>query len=74
MCDILIFGRDQKEHDSRLHAMLRRLLDANVTLNGKLETSVPELKYIGHFVGSDGVKIDFQKLSNNRDESAISLR
>ena len=58
MDDILIIGSDQQEHDSRLHAVLRRLMDANVTLNSKLEISVPELKYIGYLVGSNGVKID----------------
>ena len=43
-CHILVIGRDQQEHDSRLHAMLRRLQKANETLNDKLEISVPELK------------------------------
>ena len=38
-------------------------MDANVTLNSKLDISVPELKFLGHLVGSDGVKIDHQKLS-----------
>ena len=63
MDDILIVGHDQQEHDSRLHAVLRRLMDANVTLNGTLEISFPELRYVGYLVGSDGVKIDLQKLS-----------
>ena len=63
MDDILKVGRDQQEHDSHLHAVLRRLMDTNVTLNNKLEVSVPELKYAGYVVGSDGVKIDPQKLS-----------
>jgi hypothetical protein len=38
--EILVVGRDQQEHDSRLHAVLRRLRDANVTLNDKCEVSV----------------------------------
>ena len=32
--DLLIYGKDQAEHDIRLHAAPRRLEDANVTLNG----------------------------------------
>ena len=36
MDNVLIVARDQQEYDSRLHAVLRRLLDANVTLNSKL--------------------------------------
>ena len=55
--DILIAGHDQQEHDSRLHAVLRRLMDA-YKFNSKLEIFVWELNYIGHIVGSDGVKID----------------
>ena len=35
--DIVVIGRDQQEHDSRLHTVLHRLQGANVTLNGKLE-------------------------------------
>ena len=29
--DILVIDRDQQEHNSRLHAVLRRLQEANVT-------------------------------------------
>ena len=50
--DILVIGRDQQEHDSRLHAVLCRLQEANMTLNDKLEISVPELKYVGHLVSA----------------------
>ena len=38
-------------------------MNANVTLNSKLEISVPELKFVEHLVSSDGVQIDPQKLS-----------
>ena len=37
--NILVIYRDQKEHDSRLHVVLRHLQEANVTLNDKLEIS-----------------------------------
>ena len=33
--DKLVFGKDQAEHDSRLHAVLKCLCNANVTLNDK---------------------------------------
>ena len=33
--DILIFGKDQAEHDTRLYAALKRLQEAKVTLNGE---------------------------------------
>ncbi|XP_011410333.1 PREDICTED: uncharacterized protein K02A2.6-like [Amphimedon queenslandica] len=33
--DIIIFGKNQKEHDSRLHAALKKIQAAGVTLNEK---------------------------------------
>ena len=61
--DILVINRDQQEHDSRLHAVPRRLQKANVTLNDKLEISVPELKYIGYVVSAIVIKPDTQKIA-----------
>jgi hypothetical protein len=46
--DVLIFGKDQAEHDQRLEAVLQRLCDENITLNDKCEFSKQELKYVGH--------------------------
>ena len=59
--DILDVGRNKQEHDSRLHAVLRRLQEANVILNNKI--SVPELKYVGHLVSAAGIKPDTQKIA-----------
>ena len=61
--DILVFGRDQTEHDDRLHAVLQRLLGAGVTLNDKCVLSVPELKFVGNIVGKNGVRADPDKIS-----------
>ena len=43
--------------------MLHRLQEANVTLNDKLEISVPELKHVGHLVSAAGIKLDTQKIT-----------
>ena len=43
--------------------MLRCLQEVNVTLNDKLEISVPELKYVGHLVSAAGIKPDMQKIA-----------
>ena len=32
--DILVFGKDQQEHDDRLCAVMKRLQEAGLTLNG----------------------------------------
>ena len=61
--DILVIGRYQQEHDRRLHAVLRRLQAANVTLNDKLEISVPKLKYVGYLVSAAGIKPNTKKIA-----------
>ena len=61
--DILFISRDQQEHDSRLHVVLRRLQEAYVILNDKLKISVPALRYIGHLVSAASIKPDTQKIA-----------
>lgn len=66
--DILVFGRDQKEHDSRLTAALQRVRDAGVTLNrDKCEFSKSRLTFLGHIVDKDGISADPEKTSAIRD-------
>ena len=43
--------------------MLRRLQKTNVTLNDKLEISVPDLKYFSHLVNAAGIEPDTQKIA-----------
>ncbi len=61
--DVLIFGKDQAEHDARLHAVLRRLRDAHVTLNDKCEFSKLRIKYAGHVITGDGISPDPERVS-----------
>ena len=61
--DILVYGTTHKEHDQRLDAVLRRLSNANVTLNAeKCEFNVQSVKFLGQIVGSDGIKPDPDKI------------
>ena len=49
--DIIVHRRDQVQHDERLHAVLKRLAEANVTLNlAKCEFSVTKVKVLGYVV------------------------
>ena len=42
--DLLVWGRDQEEHDARLHGVLQRLEKAGITLNvDKCELSTSEV-------------------------------
>jgi len=59
MDDVLVFGKNQTEHDKNLHAVLKRLSSAAVTLNtNECEFSKPEL---GHIVNKHGVQADPDK-------------
>lgn len=54
--DIVVFGRDKQEHDSRLRLTLSRLQNAGVTLNAdKCEFEKSEIKFLGHIVDGQGV-------------------
>ena len=62
--DTLIFGQDQQEHDERLRNVLRRLQEANVTLNStKCVFSVQSVKFLGHVIDSRGIRADPDKIA-----------
>ena len=69
--DILIHGRSQEEHDSRLRAVLERLEAAGVTLNKeKCSFSKPQVKFLGHIVDENGISADPEKMDAIRDMKA----
>ena len=60
--DILVFGKDQEEHDPRLEAVLQRLKTANVTLNReKCDFSKSHITFLGHYIDKDGICQDPKK-------------
>ena len=51
MDDVLVFGRDMKEHDERLTAALNRIKAAGATLNpSKCQFRKSQLKFLGHLL------------------------
>ena len=65
MDDVLIFGRNQKDHDERLFAALTKIQTAGVTLNpSKCEFNKCQLKYLGHLIdqkcGTKSVLMNFR--------------
>ena len=61
--DILVFGRTETEHDERLHKVLSRLHDANLTINSsKSEFKKTTIKYVGHIVGPSGISADPERV------------
>ncbi len=57
MDDIVVHGKDQAEHDSRLNKVLQKLTDHNITLNGeKCKFSAEEVNFLGYRVSASGIQ------------------
>ena len=64
MDDVLVFGANQEEHNSRLTAVLERVQAAGVTLNpDKCEFHRKSTKFLGHLIDEEGIKTDPEKTS-----------
>ena len=62
--DVLVFGRTEAEHSSRLHAALQRIQSAGVTLNvNKCSFFLKCIKFLGHIVDQQGVSANPDKVS-----------
>ena len=63
MEDVLVYGKDQREHDKRLEAALQQIEAAGMTLNrDKCEVSKTQLKFLGHIIDQSGVRADPAKM------------
>ena len=61
--DILVWGKDDTEHDERLLKVLERSRNVGLRLKKeKCKFKVPKLKYIGHTLTADGLKPDPEKI------------
>ena len=62
--DVLVYGRNQHEHDARLKATLTKIKAAGITLNPhKCEFSKTSLKFLGHILSAEGLKPDPGRVS-----------
>ena len=62
--DVLVYGSTQEEHDRHLVLVLKRLEESGITLNrDKCEFSKPQIKFVGHVIGHDGISPDPDKIS-----------
>ena len=61
--DILIWGKDDEEHDARLEQVLRRAREVNLKFNAKkCKIKQEEVPYVGHVLSKDGLKADPEKI------------
>jgi len=57
--DLFRISRDFSEHYQHLKMLFNRLRDANLRTNGKkCSFAKEEVKYIGHILSKDGIRID----------------
>ena len=56
--DVIIFGKDEAEHNANLEKVLQRFDDFDITIKpAKCHFLQPEVQYLGHKVSKDGVDI-----------------
>ena len=72
--DILVYGSTIEEHDRHLETLLRRAEDVGIKFNpDKKVVCQTEVKYFGHVLSNEGVKIDpakVQAIQNLRPPSS----
>jgi hypothetical protein len=57
MDDILVYGKDEKEHDLRLEKVFTTIRNSGLKLSKeKCNIKKNQLIYFGHLIGSDGIK------------------
>ena len=62
MDDVLVFGKDTQEHDTRLEKVLQQIQGAGATLNHeKCEFRQSSLKFLGHLIDQTGIRPDPDK-------------
>ena len=62
--DILIFEKNQVEHNARLFSTLNWLQTFGVTLSSEIcEFSKKSIKFLGHLIDAEGVRADPSKTS-----------
>ena len=63
MDDILINGRDERQHDVRLQAAINRISQSGLKLNRDMcSFEQSQLSFMGHVIGQDGTKPDPEKI------------
>ena len=62
MDNVLVFGSNKREHDSRLMRSLERIRTAGVTLNkNKCEFGKDKISFLGHTIDGEGIHADPEK-------------
>ena len=61
--DLLVWGKDDEEHDARLEQVLRRAREVNLKFNAKkCKIKQEGVPYVGHVLSKEGLKADPEKI------------
>ena len=62
--DILVWGRTREERDARLRAVLQRCEEVGMVLNKKSQFARDSVRYLGHVLMLEGLKIDEDRIKS----------
>jgi hypothetical protein len=63
--DILIFSKNEEEHDKHLHLVLQKLRENQLYANlNKCEVWLKEVSFLGHIISDGGISIDPSKVKD----------
>ncbi|KAK3754982.1 hypothetical protein QZH41_004427 [Actinostola sp. cb2023] len=63
--DIIVFGKQQDDHDNALRAVLQRMRDNNLTANpDKCLFNQSSIDFFGHHFSAEGISADDKKISS----------
>ena len=66
--DLIVHGKGVKEHDERLYAILNRIRECGLTLNGKkCQFRLPKLTFFGHNLSRSDVQPSEEKVAAIRN-------
>nr|GFA66894.1 putative reverse transcriptase domain, ribonuclease H-like domain, aspartic peptidase domain protein [Tanacetum cinerariifolium] len=66
--DILIYSKDEKEHEEHLKAILELLKkDELYAKFSKCEFWIPKVQFLGHVIDSQGIHVDLAKIESIKD-------
>ena len=66
--DILVYGKDEEEHDNHVEDVLKRCRERDIRLGPeKCEFNCAELTYFGYVLSGDGMKPDPRKVTTLKD-------
>jgi hypothetical protein len=63
--DILIYSKDEEEHDKHLHLVLQKLRDHQLYVKmTKYEFWLKEVPFLGHVISEGGIFVDPSKIED----------